>query len=75
MGFISNENRVYGEITYMGRPSVKTVFHEFLDCRLEVDNHLTGCDTMYTARVNRLNGRLLRHPDSSGKVQVAVAKY
>jgi hypothetical protein len=63
-------NAVHGEITNSGRSSIETIFHEFLDCRLEVDDNLTGRNTMYTSRVNRLNGSL-RHPDSRGKVQVA----
>ena len=67
---------MHGEITNVGRSSVETIFHELLDCRLEVDDHLTGRDTMYTSRVNRLDGRPLCHPDSCrGEVQVAVTKY
>ena len=69
VGFVSRKNVVHGEITNSGRSSVKTIFHEFLDCRLEVDDNLTGRDTMYTSRANRLN-RPFRHPDRQTDVAV-----
>ena len=46
---------VHGKMTNSNSSQLGTIFQESLDFRLEVDNHLTGRDSMYTTRVNRLN--------------------